>query len=84
MIFMETEIVVSFITLLGSALGTFAGIFVNSKLTAYRIEQLEKKQDKHNAVIERTYRLEETVKLHDEKIKVANHRIDDLERRREP
>ena len=69
------------ITLLGSALGTFGGIVLNSKLTAYRIEQLEKKQDKHNAVIERTYRLEETVSLHEEKIKVANHRIDDLERR---
>ena len=78
---MEPEIVVSLITLLGSALGTFGGIFVNSKLTAYRIEQLEKKQDKHNAVIERTYKLEETVALQEEKIKVANHRIDDLERK---
>ena len=80
---METEIIISLITLLGSALGTFGGIFVNSKLTAYRIEQLEKKQDKHNAVIERTYRLEEAVMLHEEKIKVANHRIDDLERRQD-
>ena len=80
---MEPEIVVSIITLLGSALGTFGGIFVNSKLTAYRIEQLERKQDKHNAVIERTYKLEETVALQEEKIKVANHRIDDLERRTE-
>ena len=78
---METEIIISLITLLGSALGTFGGIFVNSKLTAYRIEQLEKKQDKHNAVIERTYRLEEAVMLHEEKIKVANHRIDTLEGR---
>ena len=78
---MATEIIISLITLLGSALGTFGGIFVNSKLTAYRIEQLERKQDKHNAVIERTYKLEETVALHEEKIKVANHRIDDLERK---
>lgn len=79
---MEPEIVVSLITLLGSALGTFGGIFVNSKLTAYRIEQLEKKQDKHNGLIERTYKLEETVALQEEKIKVANHRIDDLENRK--
>ena len=78
---MATEIIISLITLLGSALGTFGGIFVNSKLTAYRIEQLEKKQDKHNAVIERTYRLEKEVELQAEKIKVANHRIDDLERK---
>jgi hypothetical protein len=78
---MATEIIISLVTLLGSALGTFGGIFVNSKLTAYRIEQLEKKQDKHNAVIERTYRLEKEVELQAEKIKVANHRIDDLERK---
>ncbi len=76
---MESEIVISIITLLGSALGTFGGIFVNSKLTAYRIEQLEKKQDKHNAVIERTYRLEESVKLQEEKIRAVTQRIDDLE-----
>ena len=77
----------SFITAVGAFITALIGswdaaiIFVNSKLTAYRIEQLERKQDKHNAVIERTYKLEETVALHEEKIKVANHRIDDLERK---
>lgn len=78
---MESEIVVSLITLLGSALGTFGGIFVNSKLTAYRIEQLEKKQDKHNAVIERTYKLEEESVLQEEKIKSNERRIEILERK---
>lgn len=78
---MEPEIVVSLITLLGSALGTFGGIFVNSKLTAYRIEQLEKKQDKHNAVIERTYKLEEESMLQEEKIKSNERRIEMLERK---
>lgn len=78
---MEPEIVVSLITLLGSALGTFGGIFVNSKLTAYRIEQLEKKQDKNNAVIERTYKLEEESVLQEEKIKSNERRIEMLERK---
>ena len=78
---MATEIIISLITLLGSALGTFGGIFVNSKLTAYRIEQLEKKQDKHNAVIERTYKLEEESALHEEKIKSNERRIEMLERK---
>lgn len=54
----STQIVVALITLVGSALGTFAGIAVNSKLTSYRLEQLEKKVDKHNKVIERTAELE--------------------------
>ena len=48
-------------------------------MQAYRIEQLELKVDKHNNVIERTYHLEEKTALLDEKMKVANHRIDDLE-----
>ena len=73
---MNSEIV----ALIGSALGTFAGIFINAKLTNYRIEQLEKKQDKHNEVIERVYHLEQHDAVVNEEIKVANHRIEDLER----
>ena len=76
---MATEIIVALITLLGSALGTFAGIALNTKLTTYRIEQLEKKVDKHNSVIDRVYKLEQRDAVVDEEIKVANHRINDLE-----
>lgn len=76
---MATEIIVSLIALAGSALGTFAGIFATSRLSNYRIEQLEKKVDKHNNLIERTYRIEQHNAVIDEEIKVANHRIDDLE-----
>jgi len=72
---MENEIVVAFMALVGSAIGTIGGIMASSKLTNHRLEQLEKKVDKHNSVIERTYILEE-------KMKVANHRIDDLEKGR--
>lgn len=50
------------------------------ELQAYRIEQLEKKQDKHNALMERTFVLEKKADVFDEKIKVANHRLDDLEK----
>lgn len=69
---MSNEIVVALIAMGGTALGTFGGIITANKLTNYRIEQLEKKVDKHNTVIERTFILEE-------KMKVANHRIEDLE-----
>ncbi len=65
---MDPTIIVALITLAGSALGTFAGIAVNSKLTSYRIEQLEKKVDKHNSVIERTYKLEEKEKALEDKV----------------
>lgn len=45
-----------------------------------KIDQLSDRVNKHNNLIERTYKLEEQTALQEEKIKVANHRIDDLER----
>lgn len=71
--------IVSLISALGSALGTFAGIMVNSKITNLRIEQLERKVDKHNQVIDRVYALERRDAVVEEEMKVANHRISDLE-----
>ena len=76
-----TEVMVALIGLVGSAIGTFTGILASSKLTSYRIEQLEKKVDKHNTVIERTYKLEEGQAVIQEQIKVVNHRVADLEER---
>ena len=57
--------------------------FANRKTTAlieFKLDELTKRVDRHNNVIERTYKLEELTALQEEKIKVANHRIDDLER----
>ena len=76
---MTPEVLISLLTLLGSFLGTFGGILINTKMTTYRIEQLEKKVDKHNQVIDRVYKLEERDAVVDNEIKVANHRISDLE-----
>jgi len=69
---MTENITIALITLLGSGVGSLIGILASAKLTNYRIEQLEKKVDKHNTIIERTCLLEE-------QMKVANHRIKDLE-----
>lgn len=77
---MSNEIIVAILSLLGTAIGSLAGILAANKLVVYRIEQLEKKVEKHNNLIERTYKVEESVTLLEEKIKVANHRIDDLEK----
>ena len=62
-----------------SLLGTLAGSFGGMRLMVYRIEQLEKRVDKHNNIIERTFKLEEKDAVQDEQIKVANHRIADIE-----
>lgn len=69
---MDATIVVALISLVGTGLGTFGGIRASTSLTNYRLKQLEDKVAKHNQVVERTYILEEQVK-------VANHRITDLE-----
>ena len=50
-------------------------------LIDYKLTELTKRVDKHNNTIERTYRLEEQMALQEEKMKVANHRIEDLERK---
>lgn len=49
-------------------------------LIDYKLSELTKRVDKHNNVVERMYKLEETSALHEEKIKVVNHRLEDLER----
>lgn len=70
------------VALLGFA-GTLTGAYFANRrsaaLIAYRLEELEKKVDRHNTVIERTYELEKRAALTAEQLKVANHRIDDLE-----
>ena len=74
-------VIVALIGLAGSAAGSLGGVLVSSRLTQYRLEQLEKKVEVHNQVIDRVYKLEERTELQEEKIKVANHRIEDLEKK---
>lgn len=67
-------------SLLGTLAGTFAGIYVSGTVTQYRIKQLEKKVEAHNNLISRTYKLEQDYAVLDERVRVANHRIEDLEK----
>lgn len=70
-----------------SLIGTLAGSYFSNRkgqaLIAYRLEQLEEKVNKHNHIIERTYKLEEDSAVQAEQIKVVNKRIADLERHEE-
>lgn len=76
---MSDTLIVAIISLVGTLAGTFGGIMTSNTLTGYRIQKLEEQVNKHNQVVERVFRLEDNDKLLEEKIKVANHRIDDLE-----
>jgi hypothetical protein len=55
---MSEAVIVAVLALIGTLGGTFGGILTANKLTNYRIEQLEKKVEKHNQVVERVYILE--------------------------
>lgn len=77
---MSDAVVISMISLIGTLGGSFGGIMVANKLTNYRVEQLEKKVEKHNTIVERTYKLEEKIAVLENKEKVSEHRLDDLEK----
>ena len=66
---MSGEIIVALLSFVGTCIGSWGGL----KLMSYRIEQLEKKVNKHNNFAER-------MPVVEEQIKVINHRIEDLER----
>ena len=70
---MTETMIVALIGFAGTVIGSFLGVVASAKLTNYRIEQLEKKVDMHNNFARR-------IPVIEEQIKVANHRIEDLER----
>lgn len=76
---MIETIIVAALSLLGTLAGAYFANRKSSALIAYRLEQLENKVEKHNNVIERVFALEKREAVINEEIKVANHRIDDLE-----
>ena len=77
---MTEAIIVAALGLVGTLVGSYLANRKSTALIAYRLEQLEQKVSKHNKLVERTYALEESVALMDERVRVANHRIADLER----
>ncbi|MBR3150106.1 MAG: hypothetical protein IKF64_08045 [Eubacterium sp.] len=70
---MNNEILVALLALVGTLSGTFGGIITSSRLTAYRIKQLEEKVDTHNSFAER-------IPIIEERIKGINHRLEEVER----
>lgn len=77
---MTDTIIVAIITGAFSFLGVYFSNRKSAALVEYRLKQLEEKVAAHNNLVERMYAVEEKQALTDEKLKVANHRIDDLER----
>ena len=83
---MTPELITALSTIIGAIISGIVALVVSGKqhdktiaLVEYRLNQLEHKVDAHNNLVERMYEAEESIKLSEERIKVANHRLDDLE-----
>ena len=74
-----SSIIVGVLALAGTLLGSIMSNNKTQALVTYRLQQLEEKVNKHNNLVERMYRMEEKQMVMEEQIKVANHRILDLE-----
>ena len=78
---MNEAVTIALIGLAGSGMGSILGVLASAKLTSYRLEQLEKRVQAHNNLIERTYKLEERTELQEEKLRSAARRLVSLERK---
>lgn len=67
---MDSTIIVALIAFAGTTLGSVAGVLASNKLTLYRISQLEEKVNKHNNLIDRTYKLESRCALIEENLEM--------------
>ena len=65
---MTETIVIALLSFAGTVVGSLLGILAANKLTNYRLEQLEKKVEKHNNLVERMYNLETKVAVDEEEI----------------
>ena len=77
---MTETVFVAVLSLIGTMSGAYFANRKSAALLAYRLEELEKKVNKHNNLVERMYNIETRADVFEEKIKVANHRLDDLEK----
>lgn len=74
-----SAIIVGVLALAGTLIGSLISNNKTQALVTYRLQQLEDKVNKHNNLVERMYNLEEKQMVMEEQIKVANHRIKDIE-----
>ena len=77
---MNGEFLTGVFSLIASLVGTVDGISTSAKLTNYQINELKKRVDKHNNVIERTYKLEEHCKYIDERIEKLESEVENYEK----
>ena len=73
---MAPDVVNAVVTTVTTLIGTFGGIVTSARITTFRIKELKKKVEKHNSIVERTYRLEERTNYFDERIDKLESKIE--------
>lgn len=83
---MTPAVITAISTVIGAIISGIVALIVSSiqhnktvAIIEVKVEELTKRVDKHNNLVERMYAVEEQARLSEERIKVANHRIEDLE-----
>lgn len=77
---MNPTVLAALIGAVGSVIGAFFGVLASAKLTNYKIEVLTRKVQEHNNLVTRTYELEAKAKVLDQRVKVQEHRMEDIEK----
>ena len=67
---MQSEIIIAILSLCGTFIGTIGGILATSKLTNFRLQQLENEVQKHNTLIDRMYKVETRVTLIEDELRI--------------
>ncbi len=76
---MSDSVIIALLSFAGTMGGAYWANRKTAALVAYRLSQLEEKVEKHNNAVERLQKAENRLDVYDEKFKVVNHRIEDLE-----
>lgn len=76
---MDPTVIASLVSLVGTLVGTFSGIYASSKLTIYRIEQLEKKVDRFSSIEKKLFELEKHNAVQDERTETIAENIRKVE-----
>ena len=71
---MDDAVLTALLSLVGTAIGSIAGILASNKLTNFRLKSLEDRVSQHNHLVERMYGVEDRAKAN-------QHRIDKIEER---
>lgn len=77
---MTNEIIVALLAFAGTVVGSVVSIVMSNRLTTYKIDELKKTVEKHNSLIERTFKLEQETAVIEERVGAIDRRVGSIEK----